>query len=77
MRMVTMTSALRSTTCPRSAGIVSSAAVAPTTPQLSEEEAERFDLSFARVRLMASEYVCDPWVTRVEGDGLGGSGDWL
>jgi len=44
-------------------GVVSSDAVAPGTPALSEGEAVAFDAAFARVREMARELVGEPWVT--------------
>ena len=44
-------------------GVVSSDAVAPGTPALSEDEAAAFDAAFAGVREMARELVGEPWVT--------------
>merc|ERR1711969_61890 len=44
-------------------GVVSSDAVAPGTPALSEDEAAVFDAAFAGVREMARELVGEPWVT--------------
>ena len=45
-------------------GVIQSDAVAPGTPALGPEEAERFDAAFARVRQLARERIGAPWVSR-------------
>ena len=47
-------------------GVISSAAVAPGTPVLSEPEAERFDASFDRVKALIEAEVPVDWRTRFE-----------
>jgi dihydrodipicolinate synthase/N-acetylneuraminate lyase len=44
-------------------GVIRSAAVAPGTPPLSPQDAERFDLRFAAVRELARERIGEPWVS--------------
>ena len=44
-------------------GVIGSAAVAPTTPHLTPEAAQRFDQRFAEIREMARELIGAPWVT--------------
>jgi hypothetical protein len=44
-------------------GVIRSAAVAPGTPALSPEDAERFDERFAAVRELARERIGEPWVS--------------
>jgi dihydrodipicolinate synthase/N-acetylneuraminate lyase len=48
----------------RQMGVIASDAVAPGTPALAPEEAERFDAAFARVRQLARERIGAPWVSR-------------
>jgi dihydrodipicolinate synthase/N-acetylneuraminate lyase len=48
-------------------GVITSAAVAPGTPQLTRPDAERFDEAFAQIRALAAERIGDPWVTRSHG----------
>ncbi len=48
-------------------GVVSSAAVAPGTPPLAPERAERFAEAFAAVRALAAERIGDPWLSRPAG----------
>lgn len=47
-------------------GVISSAAVAPGTPALSEMEAERFDANFDRVKALIEAEVPVEWRTRFE-----------
>ncbi len=47
-------------------GVISSACVAPGTPELTSEEAERFDEAFAEVKAIAAREIGDPWLTRWE-----------
>ena len=49
-------------------GVISSAAVAPTTPLLSPEAARRFDQRFAEIREMSRELIGAPWVTEGPGE---------
>jgi dihydrodipicolinate synthase/N-acetylneuraminate lyase len=49
-------------------GVISSAAVARGTPELTRPDAERFDAVFENVRAMARERIGDPWVTQAETD---------
>jgi dihydrodipicolinate synthase/N-acetylneuraminate lyase len=49
----------------RALGVISSAAVAPGTPALSPEAAERFEAAFAAVRALAAERLGPPWVTQL------------
>jgi dihydrodipicolinate synthase/N-acetylneuraminate lyase len=49
-------------------GVIESDAVAPGTPALGREEAERFDAAFARVRQLARERIGAPWVSRTPED---------
>jgi hypothetical protein len=44
-------------------GVVRSAAVAPGTPELSADEAARFDDAFAVVRELAAARIGEPWVS--------------
>jgi len=44
-------------------GVIRSAAVAPGTPALAPEDAERFDARFAAVRELARERIGEPWVS--------------
>jgi dihydrodipicolinate synthase/N-acetylneuraminate lyase len=44
-------------------GVIQSAAVAPGTPALAPEDAERFDLRFAAVRELARERIGEPWLS--------------
>ncbi len=44
-------------------GVIRSAAVAPGTPALAPEDAERFDLRFAAVCELARERIGEPWVS--------------
>ena len=52
----------------QSMGVISSAAVAPGTPELAAPDAARFDEAFEEIREMAVELVGDPWVTQVRGE---------
>jgi len=47
-------------------GVISSPCVAPGTPELSSEDAERFDEAFAEVKALAASEIGDPWLTRFE-----------
>jgi dihydrodipicolinate synthase/N-acetylneuraminate lyase len=47
-------------------GVISSPCVAAGTPQLSDEEAARFDESFAAVKTLALEQIGEPWISRFE-----------
>jgi dihydrodipicolinate synthase/N-acetylneuraminate lyase len=49
-------------------GVISSACVAPGTPELSEADAERFDEAFAEVKALAAREIGAPWVTRFAGN---------
>ena len=51
-----------------SVGVIRNAAVAPETPQLAPDEAERFDAAFAAVREMATECLGPPWVSVAHGE---------
>jgi dihydrodipicolinate synthase/N-acetylneuraminate lyase len=44
-------------------GVISSAAVARGTPELTRPDAERFDVVFEQVRALARERIGEPWVT--------------
>jgi dihydrodipicolinate synthase/N-acetylneuraminate lyase len=44
-------------------GVIRSAAVAPGTPALSPEDAERFDLRFDAVCELARERIGEPWIS--------------
>ncbi len=46
-----------------SIGVISSAAVASGTPQLTDPEAERFDRAFEGIRAMARERIGPPWAS--------------
>jgi dihydrodipicolinate synthase/N-acetylneuraminate lyase len=48
-------------------GVIRSAAVAPGTPALAPEDAERFDAAFAAVRELARERIGEPWVSVAPG----------
>ena len=52
----------------RSMGVITSAAVAPGTPALEAQQAERFDAAFNRVRALARERIGRPWVTVAPAD---------
>ena len=45
-------------------GVISSARVAPGTPELTREDAERFDEAFAEVKALAAREIGEPWLTR-------------
>jgi dihydrodipicolinate synthase/N-acetylneuraminate lyase len=47
-------------------GVISSACVAPGTPQLTSVDAERFDEAFADVKALAASEIGEPWLTRFE-----------
>lgn len=47
-------------------GVISSACVAPGTPELTRIDAERFDEAFAEVKEMAAREIGAPWLTRFE-----------
>lgn len=47
-------------------GVISSACVAPGTPELSPEEVERFDAAFEGVKELAADEIGAPWLTRFE-----------
>jgi dihydrodipicolinate synthase/N-acetylneuraminate lyase len=47
-------------------GVISSACVAPGTPELTRPDAERFDLAFEGVKELAANEIGDPWTTRFE-----------
>jgi len=47
----------------RCIGVIESDAVAPGTPALGPEAAERFDAAFARVRELSRERIGAPWVS--------------
>lgn len=47
-------------------GVISSAAVAAGTPDLTSQEAERFDEAFAEVKSIAAHEIGAPWLTRFE-----------
>ena len=51
-----------------SMGVISSASVAPGTPQLEPDEAERFDAVFTTIREQAVETVGPPWVSVAPGE---------
>jgi hypothetical protein len=51
-----------------SMGVIRNAAVAPETPQLAPDEAERFDAAFAAIREMATECLGAPWVSVARGE---------
>lgn len=44
-------------------GVISSAAVAQGTPELSSSDAEEFDRGFAEIRELALEQIGEPWAT--------------
>ena len=48
-------------------GVITSTAVAPGTPGLDAEDADRFDEAYARARSLARERICAPWVTDAPG----------
>jgi dihydrodipicolinate synthase/N-acetylneuraminate lyase len=47
-------------------GVISNAAVAPGTPELSREDAEHFDVAFEEVKKLAASEIGDPWLTRFD-----------
>jgi len=55
-------------------GVVRSAAVAPGTPELSADDAARFDEAFAAVRVLSSERIGEPWVSVAPGAQGGAAG---
>jgi hypothetical protein len=48
----------------RCMGVVGSDAVAPGTPALGPDDAERFDAAFARVRELSRERIGAPWISQ-------------
>jgi dihydrodipicolinate synthase/N-acetylneuraminate lyase len=48
-------------------GVVSSAEVAPGTPELAPDDAERFVEAFAAVRALAAQRIGEPWLSRPPG----------
>jgi dihydrodipicolinate synthase/N-acetylneuraminate lyase len=46
-------------------GVIGSASVAMGTPQLGDEDAERFDIMFEEIRELSQDLVGAPWVTVV------------
>ena len=50
----------------RSAGVVTSDAVAEGTPELTAPDAERFDRVFEEVQAQARERIGEPWITELE-----------
>ena len=46
-----------------SEGVISSACVAPGTPELSSVDAERFDEAFSEVKDIAAQEISEPWRT--------------
>ena len=55
-------------------GVITSAAVASGTPELSSPDAQRFDETFERVRELARSVLGVPWVSLVEEDGTSWGG---
>jgi dihydrodipicolinate synthase/N-acetylneuraminate lyase len=51
-------------------GVIENDRVAPGTPALSAEEAERFDECFAAARELARERIGDPWTSVAPGAGM-------
>lgn len=49
-------------------GVISSASVAPGTPELTSVDAERFDEAFAEVKALAAREIGDPWLTCWDGN---------
>ncbi|MBJ18832.1 MAG: dihydrodipicolinate synthase family protein [bacterium] len=47
-------------------GVISSARVAPGTPELAPSDVERFDIAFEEVKELAANEIGDPWLTRFE-----------
>ena len=47
-------------------GVISSACVAPGTPELTSVDAERFDDAFEEVKALAAREISGNWLTRFE-----------
>jgi len=53
-------------------GVVASASVAPGTPELTSEEAARFDAVYEEVKALAAREIAAPWLTRARAQTDGG-----